>query len=492
LGYGDFTGSLTISSSAGPEELSLSAKAIIPDIDISRSDNTTVSITSLDYHNVNMGYESTIQIVIENNPTDNYSADLVISNWSIGDQFMTDLPQGGFTIAAGSSRTVNVTYKPEEYGSVYSTLKFLSNDPDEPAYTIDLYGNSPGQLFTVVPNAPQHFTDKNGDVVQVSITSGKAEFYLNNGQYQGADIREILLSETDSSTSLKINVKGIDSSVARITSESDLGSIIAPMVSLSQGGSEDGFFEIDINGSLDKLLLNNIMDDVDIRTITPPAKSMKIKVNEINDNVTFDLAGSVKSFQAASYNSGALTASRIDNVKISSGDLGANVLANHADEGNIKNVKVKGDISGTIRAQNIKSISAMNLDQALISVQNSIRNVNIKNDVINSFVLAGYDIGTDLAGVQDDLLQMGTIGNFRFGGSFSNTYVASGAMTDNIYIGLYGSLQSNPDYSGGNGFMKVKGGDIITSNNESFGFYSAGDIKTNFNSSGNFDIERNI
>ncbi len=65
-------------------------------------------------------------------------------------------------------------------------------------------------------------------------------------------------------------------------------------------------------------------------------------------------------------------------------------------------------------------------------------------------------------------------------------------MTENIYAGLYSLLPSGAKYSAGSGMMKVKGNTILTGSGENFGFYSAGDIKTSFGSTGNFDVIRNI
>lgn len=492
LGYGNFNGTMMINSNAGQSQITLLAAAVTPEINVHTPADPSSSVHSLNFQDINVGQTLTTQIVITNEPNTNYSTDLVIYSWSMGSQFSTSLPGGVLTIPVGQSYTFSVTYNPDTYGSVHSALTLQTNDPDESAYTIDLYGSSDGKALLVTPEASLPFFDKDGDLVEVSLSQGTALVYLNNGKAGGADIRDIILEGTTSSSTLKINVKGTGSSVAHIYSSSDLGSIIAPMVSLSQGLTDAGYFEIDINGSLNKLLMNNIMDDVDIRTTAASSKAMNIKVNSIYNNVSFDLAGSVKSFQATSYDSGALMASSINKVKISAGNLGADVIADSLDSAAIKNIAVKGDISGTIRAQSIKSISALNLDQALISAQDSIGKVKIKNNVTDSFVLAGYDIGTDLASYLDDTLQTGTIGSFSFGGTFSNTYVASGAMTENIYAGLYSLLPSGAKYSAGSGMMKVKGNTILTGSGENFGFYSAGDIKTSFGSVGNFDVIRNI
>ncbi len=492
LGSGNFNGTMIINSNASQSQVTLLAAAVTPEIDVHTPADPSSSVHSLTFQNINVGQTATTQIVITNDPNTNYSADLVIYSWSVGSQFSTSLSGGELIIPVGQSYTFSVTYNPDTYGSVHSALTLQTNDPDESAYTIDLYGSSDGKALLVTPEASLPFFDEDGDLVEVSLSQGTALVYLNNGKAGGADIRDIILEGTNSSSTLKINVKGTGSSVAHIFSNSDLGSIIAPMVSLSQGVTDAGFFEIDINGSLNKLLMDNIMDNVDIRTAAASSKAMNIKVNTIYNNVSFDLAGTVKSFQAASYSSGALMASSINKVKISAGSLGADVIADSQDSASIKNIAVKGTISGSIRAQSIKSISALNLDQALISAQNTIGKVKIKNNVSDSFVLAGYDIGTDLASIQDDTLQTGSIGSFSFGGSFSNTYVAAGAMTENIYTGLYSLLPSNAKYSAGSGMMKVTGNTILTGSGENFGFYSAGDIKTSFGSTGNFDVIRNI
>ena len=52
-----------------------------------------------------------------------------------------------------------------------------------------------------------------------------------------------------------------------------------------------------------------------------------MKADVIGDDVVFDLAGTVKSFQAGTYSSGTLRAEAIGQVKIKQGGLGADVEA---------------------------------------------------------------------------------------------------------------------------------------------------------------------
>jgi len=253
-----------------------------------------------------------------------------------------------------------------------------------------------------------------------------------------------------SRTKLSITAKGGDkkAELGGLTGNS-LGALSAKTVILTG--------DIDLDGRLASLYLDEISDNVSIETRSLivynfKRKDFKLKVNTIGANVDFDLTGSIKSFQAASFGDGSITAAGIGKVKIKYGAFGADVTARFGDilsvqasegitgdiiaNGLIKKVVTKnggitgviraggdiltvqakediaggiianglikkvitkaGDITGVIRAGgDILSVQAMNLDNAIISAGHNIKKVTIKADVLDSYILAGYDVGTD-------------------------------------------------------------------------------------------------
>ncbi|MCK5270754.1 MAG: hypothetical protein KAJ46_08220, partial [Sedimentisphaerales bacterium] len=104
-----------------------------------------------------------------------------------------------------------------------------------------------------------------------------------------------------------------------------------------------------------------------------------------------------------------------------------------------------GSFSGTVRAENIRSLNAACLDNALISVSDSIGTAYIRSDVIGSHILAGYDIGMDgQPGPGDVGVVKGDMNLFWFGGDFRESYLALGVMTDPVYQSLFGYQMSGP------------------------------------------------
>jgi HYDIN/CFA65/VesB family protein/pre-peptidase len=161
-----------------------------------------------------------------------------------------------------------------------------------------------------------------------------------------------------------------------------------------------------------------------------------------------------------------------------------------------------GSFSGTVRAENIRSLNAACLDNALISVSDSIGTAYIRSDVIGSHILAGYDIGMDgQPGPGDIGVVNGDMNLFWFGGDFRESYVAIGVMTDPIYQSLFGYQMSGPpETSHHSANTTIFGGKVVTQPNQpSFGIYydshSGSTLNTNLldiSPNDSFEIRRTI
>jgi len=135
---------------------------------------------------------------------------------------------------------------------------------------------------------------------------------------------------------------------------------------------------IDVN-SIRTLKLNNILDGAEILTHYTAPGGTSVKVNHIGDDVLFDLAGALKSFQAQSWTGGELHADSITSLKISHGGLNADVFAW---QGGIKSLAVQGDILSRILARgdigSVKSSKAGLLDGSLIRSDSAIGKISMK------------------------------------------------------------------------------------------------------------------
>ncbi len=540
-GTGNFVGSFDINGSAGDFSVPIEVEVVTPEISLNPHD-------VLDFGTINES-ETAEQLLAVSNLEG--SADLVISEWLINDpQFSIEVPAenlvgGQIVIPAGSAINLTVVYQPNEYGSVDEStmLTLISNDFDEPLSEVSLAAQNLGEPVKLAARENYGFYDSDGDLVRITMTNGSALLYLNNGQFTGGDIEVLTLLDTNARTRVNISVKG-KTSIKQIISENSLGTLNAPGVTVHG---------MDINGSLNQMLLGDVGANAQIN-IAESSRPMVIKAGKIHENVDFDLTGiAVRIFQAKSFGpNGSLLAKSINIAKITHGNLDAALVAQSgsinrtivrgnfggdllaeknigtvlsktgsitgsltARNGSINQVNARenlsadivaqlnirnliartGTFSATVRAEKVNSIAAVNMDQAIVSVADYLGVVNIKADVRNSHILSGYDIGMD--GIPDnatDVLTAGDINVFRFGGEFSNTYVAAGVMTENIYTSLLLGSASGRDHSSGNGAIgKVQGTNIdFDSGGASFGFYAAETIGTNLLAQENFDVLVNL
>jgi len=209
---------------------------------------------------------------------------------------------------------------------------------------------------------------------------GYAELSWNNGK------PEITLFETTEKSSLTIKSKSqID--LGRIlcdpTGPASLGKLTGKLVNLADN--------INLTGSLGTLQINNINDQVEVQTHIGYSKGTTIKANNIADAV-FDITGDVKSMQANVFLDGLLKGNNIFKVDIKNGDLGANLSALDI----IKRVKVnKGDILGNFRAgTSMDQIQGQDIEGAILSTPGDINKIKA-NNILDTIILAGYDIGPD-------------------------------------------------------------------------------------------------
>ena len=537
-----------IQNTAQQMAVPVSAAIVNPEID--------VSSTFLDFGAIDESQQKTLDLQISNSG----NTDLIITDYSAQNpQFSIKVPpqnlsDNNLVITPYQTITVAVTFDPQQYGATQTQFNLLSNDYDEPISTVTLSAYNLGRPFKIQPNTTYPFYDADGDLVKVSLTEGRAILYLEKGLLNHADINTLRLYDTTPNTDLKITVSGGQTSINSIKSEDSLHAIKSSNVTINQRiDINDSIINgsIDINGSLDELLLNNIADGTDIHVAQYSSKPMTVKVEKIGQQVTFDLASNVKTFQASSYDGGNLTAPQMDLLKITNGSLGANVslgsgslkkldVYNHitgnvhafdsigkaasktggifgtltAQTGGINNVTAKKNITGnifaannvdkviskqgtfaaTLRAENVNKIIARNIDGALVSTADDIGKVITQKDVRDSFFLAGYDISMNgLDEMNDNDLSGGSVKNFKYGRELSNTYVAAGVITDTIYQALTGEL---PDFQlsiSSYGSININGKIVQTESGATeFGFFAVDDISTNLEQQDNFIIAPNL
>jgi len=106
--------------------------------------------------------------------------------------------------------------------------------------------------------------------------------------------------------------------------------------------------------------------------------------------------------------------------------------------------------------------------------------VNIKNDITKSYILGGYDIGSDGAFGLDqpgggDVLNSGSVLSVVAKGTFAESYVAAGTLPSAPLTNFLPSVGEAEDFGA---IGKVSFGIVNPISADDFGIFAATDIKS--------------
>ena len=250
----------------------------------------------------------------------------------------------------------------------------------------------PAGVFTIDAKHPFTFPDANNDTVTVKLKgAGTGTVSLDGGVAGGADISEITLTGTDSSSSLIVSVKKDRNTgdgavgIGEVTVAGVLKAFDAKAADLTTGG-------LIASGIVKKITARNLLRGAivtggdfsgTLTSLTPAAALAKTAALKSLAIVGGDITGDVRVFGA----------------------------------------------TGTISVKATKTGPGGNIIGASI-VASAISALNIKHDIIASHILAGADLGTDHApGGGDDTFAGGTIGNVKIGGSVSGASVIGAGLS---------------------------------------------------------------
>ncbi|MCP4712396.1 MAG: hypothetical protein GY869_27555, partial [Planctomycetes bacterium] len=384
------------------------------------------------------------------------------------------------------------------------------------------------------------YADPDGSNVTLKLNNGSGKLVFDGNSLRreikgstmtiigSAELIDVQLQNSNAKTSLTINAKNGDG-------QTTLGGLSGHTLGKITGKNLDLIGDIDLNGSLNALTLDDIASHVSVTTNAPSAAGMKIKIDHINDQVIFDLDDSVKNFQANSFDSGSLTTDFIQTLKIKQGPLGANVTTQSgginnlfayntilgninsatfinkitskiggvsfasnitANAGDIQKITTSQTIAGRIMShnsilnisaksggftgeahakENIGKINAGDFQGAVISAGQDINQINAAGHINDTFFMAGYDFSAgNTLGLGD-----GSINKISAGGSFSGSYISAAVLPPvNELLSVLPGVQ--PPYTGlgylGN-IGKVTFGAALDQNaTTDFGLYASGGI----------------
>ena len=368
------------------------------------------------------------------------------------------------------------------------------------------------------------YTDADGSIVTVKISNGTAILHFEgkslttsvkgstttvigetNSALGRANLAKIALQDdTTDKTSISFSVKQGDGDT-----QTTLGGLTGGTLGKLTGKQLDLAGDIVLTGSLSSLTIDDIFENASITTDVAAAKGIKIKVDNIDKGVVFDLAGTVNSFQATEFSGGSLIGDNIGTVTIKPGNLDADVTAG-AQQGSIASIAVNGHITGNIMANgtikkvvtklgdftgaaragiDIGTFQAFNFLDGILSAGNNIGKVYAKGDIIDTYILSGYDIGKDCQpGTQDEGEGLNsyaaTIGSVQVGRNryFDGSYALAGVKPykDDLSEILAPNGESQVLSSSGGIIKKATLGQVYIGNEDVgiYGLFAASEIGT--------------
>ena len=357
-------------------------------------------------------------------------------------------------LSPGASYTVNVLIQTNRACLVTDTLTLAANDLDSSYKTLSL---SADVSALIGGGVSYQFTDHSGDLVTLSL-KGDAQARVIIGADEQPDIQSIELLSGTADDTLSIKVKGDGkTSLGELTGTGSLKALLGARVDLAGDG-------IDLEGSLQRLSLNDVADGADIYFAA--ALPAKVRLGAVGA-ATIDIAGTIQRFAAVRMAHSSLeadyirqlsveedlnaqihiTESNLDKLKVRHGDLRGSISVDSGigslavrrgdlngaitAEGDIARILAPdGTLSGTVKAEAINKIAAFNLDDVNIIALKSLERIRIGNNMTDSMVTIGYDSLSPTNQAAASFATDAYLKSLTVKGTFAGSTVAVGVAPD--------------------------------------------------------------
>lgn len=254
------------------------------------------------------------------------------------------------------------------------------------------------------------------------------------GEPGGVD--SIVLTGTSKKSALRIRVTQGPAGdglvhVGKIEATGVVGKIAAPAVVLAGA---------DFSGGVRRVELREIVAGAEVK-LGSGGGSTKLTVDAIGA-ATIEAAGKIAALKAASIAGAAIEAAAVGTVQVQGG---FDALVSVA--GRIASLEVRGgDLSGRIHAQSIGPMSVRTVNgaggsivDATIAASQTIGSLIVDRDIIDSLILAGADLGIDLAlggaGADADTFGAGRIGRIKVRGAVRRSILGAGLSPGDAIFG---------------------------------------------------------
>jgi N-acetylneuraminic acid mutarotase len=305
------------------------------------------------------------------------------------------------TLAPGEDTTFTLTLDTAEIGIFQETISFDNNDVDNDPFSFTVKGTVVQWLFGTIPGNKNNTKLTVPDVCGVSVT-----FSLTGGGYGeivgDANFNQVNLYSTGEKSQLTIAAK-TEISVGDINSNGSLKSITAKTTNLRGN--------IKVSGSLASLIINDVDNSIDHTITVSSSSNAKATVSLGFDRVadlTVNSQIPVKAISATEWLAGEINTPSIgaittkgDKKRGIAGDLDVNVTL----DASVGSIKTAGTLSGEWNCNTIKSVSALNITSATLSLDQApnakvlaLGALTAKNHMTDSQIISDGNIGTINAG----------------------------------------------------------------------------------------------
>jgi N-acetylneuraminic acid mutarotase len=350
------------------------------------------------------------QFTIRNNGSETL---VITTPFAEPNHFMITQPEES-TLAPGEDTTFIVTLDTNEVGVFEGTISFDNNDIDNKPFTFTVKGTVLPWQFGNIPGNSKNTKFIINDVCGVPVT-----FSLTGGGYGeiigDVNFDQVNLYDTGVKSVLTISSKAL-TSVGDINSNGSLKTITAKKTNLrgdvTISGSLAGMFIYDVNNSTDHAIT--------IGSSSNPKSTVSIGFNRAAE-LTLTSGMPIKSISAIEWIDGEISAPSIasittkGNTKLGiAGDLDVETAVDTS----LGTVKAAGTLSGVWTCKTIKSISALNIDEAALTIDQepnlkvlALGSLTAKNHITDSQIISDGNVGTITAGAMINSLCFAGIKN---------------------------------------------------------------------------------
>ena len=212
-----------------------------------------------------------------------------------------------------------------------------------------------------------------------------------------------------------------------------------------------------LTGPIGKIVLGEVGPDVTLDVVGTPG-GLVLDLEQVGAGVVFRVIGGVKLFRVAT------------------GPVSCQLDASRG----IRRIDCRNsEFTGVARsAESIGAVYVASLNGGIISAGTNVDRVRVAEDMVDSYVSAGYDVGSDGRFGEDDAAGHGDVRGVRVGGTFVRSYICAGMMPEGPLLSEQDITELGLTYEGGSvGDVRLGGVDFDNEVDFYFGLFAVDRVK---------------